>query len=469
MLKLYNTLTQKKQEFKPLKGKEITLYNCGPTVYARPHIGNLSSFLFPDLLKRYLEFNSYKVKQVMNITDVDDKTIKGSLRTGVSLETYTKPFVDNFFQDLRKLNIKPADYYPRATEYINEIVNLVKKLLDKGYAYKGEDGSIYFRISKFPRYGRLVRLKKQSLKVGARVSSDDYNKQEASDFALWKAWNPSDGDVFWDTELGKGRPGWHIECSAMSTSLLGETIDIHTGAIDLKFPHHTNEIAQSEGATGKQFVRFWLHRSFLRMGQEKMAKRLGNILTLDNLMDKGHLPRTFRYLVLTSHYRTPLVYSEAAMKAAKKSLENIDEFIRRLKGVKQTKEKYKIDLLIERAYRNFQKYLDDDLNTPRAISVIFNFIRRINKEIDKENLNFRAARKALDFLKDIDQVWGFLFEESKEERVLSKEEKKLLEERAEARKNKDYTKADRIREELLEKGIEVRDEKNGKQIWVFKK
>ncbi len=469
MFKLYNSLTRKKQDFKPLNKNAVTMYSCGPTVYGKPHIGNLSSFLTSDLLKRYLKWKGLEVKQVMNLTDVDDKTINGSIKCGVNLETYTKPFIEDFFKDLKALNIEPANHYPKATEYIPKIVEMIQIMLEKGYAYEGDDKSIYFNIKKFKKYGQLVQLNRQRLKKGARVSSDNYDKKRACDFALWKAWSPEDGDVFWETDLGKGRPGWHIECSAMSTSLLGPTIDIHTGAIDLKFPHHSNEIAQSESATGKPFVRFWVHRSYLRMDKDKMSKSLGNVLTLEELINQGFTPRDFRFLVLTNHYRTPLVYSKKSMTAAKNSLKTIDEFVKRLNKIDSKAARFDVKKEIEKTKSKFIQYLDDDLNTPRAMAVLFNFIRRINKEADQENISELNGIKIIEFLTKIDLIWGFIFFGlARKDRKLKPEEKEILAKRKEARKNQDYQTADVLRTKLGEKGIEIRDTKEGDQIWHFK-
>ncbi|MFH1366752.1 MAG: cysteine--tRNA ligase [Patescibacteria group bacterium] len=468
MQKFYNSLGQKIQFFRPLKRNRVSIYSCGPTVYGVPHIGNLAAFLTADLLKRYLKWSRVKVTHVMNITDVDDKTIKGARSAGISLESYVKPYTQAFFHDLKELNVEPADYYPRATEYISQIVELVKKLLEKSYAYKGSDNSTYYNIAKFRRYGELVRLKRQKLKIGARVSSDDYDKEGASDFALWKAWTPEDGDIFWDTEIGKGRPGWHIECSAMSMALLGPTLDIHTGAIDLKFPHHTNEIAQSEAATGKPFVRYWLHRAFLQMGKEKMAKRTGNVLKLEDLKQEGFSPRIFRYLVLVNHYRTPLVYTKESMAGAKNSLDSIDEFVRRPEAIKMFNSRYTADSEIKKTRQDIKKYLDDDLNAPRAAAVLFRFIRKINQEINKAKLSAKEAKKILAFLKDLDQIWGFIFW-PEDKRELTPEVESLLAGRKQARLARDFVKSDQIRQELLKKGIEVRDGKDGEQTWVFTK
>ncbi|MFA5070114.1 MAG: cysteine--tRNA ligase [Patescibacteria group bacterium] len=468
MLKLYNSLGNKIQAFKPIKGGQVTIYSCGPTVYGRAHIGNLSSFLFSDLLKRYLRYRGYKVAHAMNLTDVDDKTIKGSQQAHLPLETYTAPFIAGFFKDLRDLNIAPADYYPRATQYVPKMVELVKLLLVNGSAYRGQDNSIYFNIKSFPRYGQLINLKKQRLKDGARISSDDYDKEQASDFVLWKAWQPSDGDIFWDTDIGKGRPGWHLECSVMSTSLLGKTIDIHTGGIDLKFPHHSNEIAQSESAYKRLFVRYWLHRAFLQMGRERMAKRLGNVLNLTDLVKQGHSPRAFRFLILTNHYRTPLIFAEKTLVYAENSLKTIDEFVGRLEKIISAGGQYRSSKDILKFKKEFIKNLDSDLNSPKAIALLFDYIRKINIQINKERLSVKEAKIILNFLKDIDRVWGFIFP-LENRRELADEEKILLEARKNARQNKDFAKSDQIRQELLKKGVEVRDGKDGEQTWVFLK
>ncbi|MEM7819165.1 MAG: cysteine--tRNA ligase, partial [Candidatus Aenigmatarchaeota archaeon] len=291
VLKLFNTLTRKKEVFKPIKKNEVRMYTCGPTVYDFAHIGNFRTYVWQDILKRWLLFKGFKVKHVMNLTDIDDKTIKGAREQGISLREFTEKYIKAFFEDSKTLNLLPADVYPRATEHIREIVELIKILIEKGYAYKGEDGSIYYDISKFKDYGKLSKLKIKELKAGARVKSDSYTKEEAYDFALWKAWDPEDGEVFFETEIGKGRPGWHIECSAMSMKYLGETFDIHTGGVDLIFPHHENEIAQSEAATGKKFVNYWLHAEHLIVEGRKMSKSLGNFYTLRDLLAKGYDPR----------------------------------------------------------------------------------------------------------------------------------------------------------------------------------
>src|SRR4030042_1328594 len=315
-LNLFNTLSRRKESFVPVEECRVGLYTCGPTVYNYAHIGNFRAFLCEDLLKRWLEHCGFKVTHVMNITDVDDKTIKGSQKQGIPLQQYTAHYTEAFFDDIKALNIELADFYPRATEQIPEMTALIKKLLEKGYAYRGEDGSVYFAINKFPDYGKLSHINIRELKVGARVRQDEYAKEEAQDFALWKAWSVEDGDVFWETEIGKGRPGWHVECSAMSMRYLGETFDVHCGGVDNIFPHHENEIAQSESATGKPFANYWLHNEHLLVEGKRMAKRFGNYYTLRDLLGKGYAPDAIRFLLLSTHYRQQFNFTFEGLEAA---------------------------------------------------------------------------------------------------------------------------------------------------------
>src|SRR4030065_1580791 len=313
----FNTFTRQKEIFNPINPNEVRMYTCGPTVYDYAHIGNFRAFLFEDLLKRWLKHRGFKVTHVMNLTDVDDKTILGSKKQQIPLRQYTEFYAKAFFEDAKALNIEPADQYPRATEHIPEMTTLIKQLLCKGYAYKGEDDSIYYAISKFKEYGKLSKIRVQDLKKGVRVKTDEYAKEEAQDFALWKAWTAEDGDVFWETELGKGRPGWHIECSPMSMKYLGETFDIHFGGVDNIFLHHVNEIAQSQAATGKKFVNYWLHSAHLLVEGMKMAKRLGNFYTLRDLLNKGWNPVVIRYLLISTHYRQQLNFTIEGLEASK--------------------------------------------------------------------------------------------------------------------------------------------------------
>ncbi len=416
-LKFYNTLTRRKDEFKPLKKGEVRIYSCGPTVYDFPHIGNLRAFVFYDLLRRYLKYRGFRVKQVMNITDVDDKTIRNSKKEGMSLRKFTEKYTKIFFDDLAKINVEKFEIYPKATEHIKEMVELVKTLLKKRIAYKGTDGSIYYNIRKFPDYGKLSKLDISSLKTGARVSQDEYTKEEARDFALWKAWTPEDGDVFWETEIGKGRPGWHIECSVMSTKYLGKTLDIHTGGVDLIFPHHENEIAQSEGAYGKQFVRFWLHNEHVMVEGQKMSKSLGNFLVLKDILKRGHDPRAIRYALLSTHYRSKLNITDKSLWAAQQAIEKIDNFVDLLKEVKGEKKNPKVNKIIKNAQKGFREAMDDDLNISLSLSRIFDFIKEVNKLIDKGKIGKKSARDCIKTMEKFDNVLGVL----KEEKRISKE------------------------------------------------
>lgn len=459
----YNSLTRKKEEFKPIKDGEVRMYTCGPTVYNYPHIGNLRTFIFEDLLHRWLEYRGFKVIQVMNLTDVDDKTIKNSIANNMSLKEYTDIYKKAFFEDIEALNIKKATYYPAATEYINEMIDMIKVLMEKGYAYETNDG-IYFKISNFKEYGKLAHLEKDELKAGAsgRVSLDEYEKENISDFALWKKWTPEDGDVKWSSPFGDGRPGWHIECSVMSMKLLGETFDIHCGGIDNLFPHHENEIAQSEAYSGKKFVNYWLHSVHLIVNGEKMSKSKGNFFTLRDLLAKGYSPRAVRYALITTHYRKPLNFTFDLLKQANSSLKRIDDFIFSLKNVSSTG---KIDDFLNEVLFNqvkkFEDAMDDDLNISEAMAAIFEMINVYYENFDK--VTQELANKVIDTFVKFDSVLGFIFFDKKQDE-LSEEEKALIEERIKAKKEKNYAKADEIRNILLSRGIELRDTKDG-VIW----
>lgn len=451
MLKLYNTLTIKKETFKPIKKNEVGIYSCGPTVYDYPHVGNLRAFVFPDILKRWLEYRHYKVNHIMNITDVDDKLILKSEGKRGELKEITKRYEDAFKDNLKELNIIPANVFPRATEHIKEMTKIIEKLEKNGYAYKTNDG-IYFSIKKFKNYGKLSRLKIENLKEGARIDTDKYEKENAQDFALWKFYNEKDGEIYWDTELGKGRPGWHIECSAMSSKYLGESFDIHTGGIDLIFPHHTNEIAQSEGANKKKFVKYWMHNNFILVNGEKMSKSLGNFYVLKDLLDKGWSLNAIRYILLSTHYRQELNISDDGLKAAEESVKRIFEFLDNSKGKEDNKEVLK---QLDKAEEEFGKAMDDDLNIAQALGVLFGFIRDANRE--------GAGDKSYNFIKSIsEKVLGL----KKEKVKIPVEIKKLADEREQARKNKDWKKSDKLREELKSRGWEVADTSEG---WRLKK
>jgi len=456
----FNTFTRKKERFVPIEKGEVKMYTCGPTVYDFAHIGNFRAFLFEDLLRRWLEYRGFKVTQIMNLTDVDDRTITASRKYGISLKEYTEKYVKAFFEDIAALNIEKAEHYPRATEHIPEMVALIKKLMNKGYAYKGEDGSIYYDISKFEDYGKLANIKTEELILGARVKIDDYAKEEAYDFALWKAWNEQDGEIFWETELGKGRPGWHIECSAMSMKYLGETFDIHCGGVDNMFPHHENEIAQSEAATGRKFVNYWLHNEHLLVEGKRMGKRYGNYYTLRDLIEKSYDPKAIRYLLLSTHYRQQLNFTFEGLEAAKNAIERLANFMRRLSEAEGKGCREEIRVLIGRVQRSFEEAMDDDLNIGAALAALFDFVKDVNKLIDENKLGKEEAQEVYSLLVKFDKVLGVIGEIKMEEK-LSKEAEELVLKREEARKAKDWKTADEIRKKLKTMGIIIEDTPQG--------
>jgi len=398
----------------------------------------------------------------MNITDVDDKTIKGANKEEISLKEFTIKYEKAFFEDIETLNIAKADIYPRATEHIKEMINIIKILLKNKIAYKSEDG-IYFDISKFKDYGKLSHTKITSLKESARVKQDSYEKEAAKDFALWKAYDSEDGNVFWETEIGKGRPGWHIECSAMSMKYLGEHFDIHAGGIDLVFPHHENEIAQSESSTKKKFVNYWVHNEHLLVNGQKMSKSLGNFFTLRDLLDKGYNPKAIRYLLLSANYRVQLNFTEESIKASDNAVQRLNDFIKKISIFRETLSKKNQDKeiknIIEKTRKEFIKKMDDDLNISEALAVIFDFIREINTKMTPNGIDKRDAKVIYDFISNINSVLGVI--DFKEEKKLNPEIKKLINEREKARKEKNFSIADKIREKLRQKGIVLEDTKNG--------
>ncbi len=464
----FNTLTRRKEKFVPLEQGKVGLYTCGPTVYDYAHIGNFRAFVFEDLLKRWLEYRGYEVTHVMNLTDVDDKTIRGSQKQQVQLEQYTKHYAKAFFEDIKALNIEPADYYPKATDHIPEMVSLVKRLVQKDYAYKGQDGSIYYAIRKFKDYGKLSHIKVAELKAGARVKTDEYTKEEAQDFALWKAWTSEDGDVFWETEFGKGRPGWHIECTAMSMKYLGETFDIHCGGIDNMFPHHENEIAQSEAATGKKFVNYWLHNEHLLVEGRKMAKKLGNFYTLRDLLGKDYDPIAIRYLLLSSHYRAQFNFTFEALDAAGAAVERLRNFVRRLQDADGEGSGGKVGELLRDVQRDLGGAMDDDLNVSVALAALFDFVREVNGLLDGGLVSRSEADEVGVVMKRFDCVLGVVGEVVEEE-VLPKEAEELIAKREAARKAKDWATADALRVQLSEMGVVVEDTEQGVRWRLVKK
>ncbi|MBU4242185.1 MAG: cysteine--tRNA ligase [Nanoarchaeota archaeon] len=456
MLKIFNSFTRKKEEFKPIKEGHVKMYTCGPTVYLYAHIGNFRAYVFEDVLRRYLKFKGFKVTQVMNITDVDDKTIRDSQAQKKSLKEFTEFYTKAFFEDIKKLNIEEAEYYPKATDHIKEMVALIQKLLDKGFAYKSEDGSIYFKVSKFPNYGNLAHMKIEELKVGDRVKHDEYEKESVSDFALWKAWDKNDGNVFWETELGKGRPGWHIECSAMSMKYLGETFDIHTGGIDNLFPHHENEVAQAEAATGKKFVNYWMHCEHLLVENKKMSKSLGNFYTLRDLLEKEIKANAIRFLLLSTHYKQQLNFNFAGLEASKNAVQRLNDFALMLKNVSEEGTLTEgVRGIVDNSGQEFVDAMDDDLNISQALAVVFDMMKKINKV---EDLNIDSAAFVYGQLLKFDSILGVL---DTEEKVLDEDIQKMIDEREHARLNKEYDKADMIRDMLKEKGIILEDTADG--------
>ena len=432
-LKLYNTLTRKKEIFKPIKKDQVSFYACGPTVYDQVHIGNLRTYVFEDILKKTLEYNGYKVKYVMNITDVEDKIIKKMKDENKTLEEITNPYTDLFFKDIKELNIAKANYYPRATKHIKEMIEMIEILLKKEFAYKGKDNSIYFNIKKFKDYGKLSRLKERELKHGIRIETDEYNKENIGDFVLWKSANKNEPS--WNASFGKGRPGWHIECSAMSSKYLGETFDIHSGAVDLIFPHHENEIAQSESTSGKKFVNYWIEGEHLLVNKQKMAKSLQNFYTIKDIKKKNFLPLALRYLIIGAHYRSKLNFTWESLKIAQNSYKRLKNIISEIKDDKKINKKY---------LEEFKNNINNDLNTPQALSILWNLIRD-----KKANGKYKTIKK-------IDEIFSLdLFKEEKIE--IPEEIKNIIKERKKARENKEWDKADQLRQKIESKGFQIED------------
>ena len=448
-----NTLSGLKEEFVPLTPPRVGLYTCGPTVYNYIHIGNLRTFLWEDVFRRYLDFLGYQVTHVMNITDVDDKTIRDSVKEGVTLKAFTDRYTDYFFEDIKTLRIRPADHYPRATDFIPQMVEIIQKLTARGFTYTSEDGSIYFRIAAFKGYGRLAKLDMEGIKPGARVATDEYEKEDVRDFALWKA--EKDGPVAWDTPLGRGRPGWHIECSAMSSHYLGTTFDIHTGAVDNIFPHHENEIAQSECANGAPFVKYWLHAEHLIVDGEKMSKSKGNFFTLRDLLEKGYSPLPIRYLLISVPYKKKLNFTFPALDGAYQAVDRLSNFIARLNGLVESGAEGTGDILapIKTFKEAFRAGMDDDLNTAEAMGAMFTFIRDVNPLLESNALSALNAGLALQALRDVDAVLDIFPPAPK----LQAEALPLIKERENLRKAKKWAEADAIRAKLTALGIILED------------
>ncbi|MBI2422461.1 MAG: cysteine--tRNA ligase [Candidatus Hydrogenedentes bacterium] len=459
-LRFLNTLTRQKETFEPLQAGRVGMYTCGPTIYNYAHIGNFRAYIFEDLLRRYLEFRGFDVDHIMNLTDVEDKIIRTCRETGEPLKSVTGRYAAAFFEDLDALSIQRAHAYPAATDYIAEMIELIKTLREKGHTYEA-DGSVYFRLSSFPEYGQLSHMKLEELRDGAsgRVDSDEYESEDARDFVLWKAWVEEDGDVFWETELGKGRPGWHIECSAMAMKHLGPSFDIHCGGVDNIFPHHENEIAQSTCASGKTFVKYWLHCAHLVVEGKKMSKSLGNFYTLRDLLAKGISPLAIRWALIATHYRQPSNFSFDAVEGATQALARIQDFQRRLKEIKSGGGSLADRCQVCRD--GFIAAMDDDLNISGALGVVFEFVRDVNKLMEEGKVGPEGAAEALALLASLNQVTGLftLRDEEAPQEVLDQ-----VQARQEARRSKDFARADQIRDALAAAGWAIEDTPDGARV-----
>jgi cysteinyl-tRNA synthetase len=473
-IKFHNTLGGKLEAFAPLKPPEVRIYTCGPTVYDFAHIGNFRTFIFQDVLKRFLKMRGYTVHQVMNLTDVDDRIIANAAAAGKDIRKYTEQYIEAFIGDCNALGLEPPEKLVRATDNIEAMVALIEKLQKKTFTYVS-DGSIYFRISKFPTYGKLSKLDVAGIKAGARVDVDRYEKEDARDFALWKAAKP--GEHFWETRIGNGRPGWHIECSAMSMKFLGETIDVHTGGVDLAFPHHENEIAQSEAATGEPFVRLWLHAEHLLVDGQKMSKSLGNFYTLRDLFAQGHKPSSIRLLLASVPYRRQLNFTMEGLQQAASSVERLRNFMERLRGERlmagTTKE---FEVRAAKAEEDFDAGLSDDLNTAQALAAAFDLVRDANIAMDRHEFRRGDAAVAQAAMQEFDKIFGVLVDDdaarlrdlgfaAEAEEISEAEIADLVAKRVAAKKARNFTESDRIRDALAERGVVLEDTRDGSMRW----
>jgi len=476
-IRLHNTFTNALGPLQPVHPGEVRIYTCGPTVYASAHIGNFRTFMFQDILRRFLRSRGYSVLQVMNVTDVDDRIIQSAAAAGVGIREYTDKYIHAFLQDIDALHIEMPEELVRATDHIEDMVTLIEKLQQKGMTYIS-DGSIYFRISKFPEYGKLSKIDVSGMQAGARVDVDQYEKENARDFALWKA--PKAGEHFWETRIGPGRPGWHIECSAMAMKYLGDTLDIHTGGVDLAFPHHENEIAQSEAATGKQFVRTWLHAEHLIIEGQKMSKSLGNFYTLRDLFAKGHKPSTIRFLLLSVPYRRQLNFTEEGLLQARNSTERLRNFVTRLKAEQfRAGSNPDIEKAIATAENDFDAGLSDDINTAMSLAAVFDLVREANTAMDRGTFLQQNAPRAIAAMEKFDGVLALLADDDEEKlrklgfgaataRMGSEEIDGLIAERVAAKKRRDFARSDEIRQKLADSGIVLEDMKDGSIRWKYK-
>jgi cysteinyl-tRNA synthetase len=459
-MRLRDTLSGEVRQLEPIEPGHVRIYSCGPTVYGPAHIGNFRSFLFADLLVRHLRATGLRVTWVMNITDVDDKIIRGATEAGISIAELADRWLARFLANARALRMSTPDVLPRATEHVDQMVELITTLLDRGHAYRTDDGSIFFRIASWPAYGRLARLDPEQLRVGERVEADEYGKADVRDFALWKG--PKPNEPTWTTAIGKGRPGWHIECSAMSMAYLGPSFDIHTGGVDLVFPHHEDELAQSEAATGQPFVRTWLHCEHLRLGGAKMAKSTGNISSVVELLDAGVSPRALRYALISVHYRQGLEYTPDSLAAAGAAVDRLDALLAALAPYSEDRaDAADLPDLLAEARSRFDAALDDDLNVSAALGALFDVVRELNRRIAERSLSTSDAGRALAALREIDRVLAILPDEQDE---LPAGAAELIAAREAARVARDWAASDRLRDELADLGVTVEDTRDG-QRW----
>jgi cysteinyl-tRNA synthetase len=460
-IRFFNTFSRQIEEFVPLEPGIVRLYTCGPTVYNFAHIGNFRAYIFEDLLQRHLEYRGFRVIRVMNLTDVDDKTIRGCRAAGIPLAEFTQPFKKAFFEDLDALRIKRAEFFPEATaaDHIARMISMISTLVEKGHAYRADDGSVYFRIRSFPAYGHLAHIVLDELQSGVRVRSDEYEKENVGDFALWKAWDQADGDVCWESPWGRGRPGWHIECSAMATGILGPQIDIHCGGEDNIFPHHEAEIAQSECVTGLQFSRYWLHCKHLQVEGSKMAKSAGNFFTLRDLtLEKGWTGREVRYALLSVKYREPLNFTIEGLSAARSALARLDEWNRRICELSDTANTATYAITTD--LKAFGSALDDDLNISSALAAVFDVVRETNRRIDLGELTPSEAKGLVEWLKGVQSVLAM----EPEVEEIPREVHALVEQRSQARAGKDWKSSDSLRDQIQALGWTVKDSKDGQKL-----
>ena len=464
MIKFFNTMDRRLEKFKPIHPNEARMYTCGPTVYNFAHIGNFRAYMFEDLLRRTLKYFGYKVTQVMNLTDVDDKTIRDSQAAGMTLNDFTAQYKKSFFEDLETLNVEAAEVYPAATDHINEMIALIEVLVEKGYAYQADDKSVYFSIAKFPEYGKLAKIDLENQRSGVRIKNDEYAKDAVADFALWKAWDENDGDVHWKSPWGKGRPGWHIECSAMAMRYLGKTFDIHTGGIDNMFPHHEDEIAQSEAANGCTYVNYWLHCAHLMVEGDKMSKSAGNFYTLRECIDKGYDGRELRWVLLGAHYRKKLNFTFAACDQARGILNKFAELFARLKDVSADGDGSEAEEIVRAAKHAFENGLADDLNISEALAAVFELQREANKLLNSDSLSKAGAEMILAQYRKFDEVFALFEVDAMKEDTVPAEVMEMAEKRCAARAAKDWATADAMRDQLKELGWTVEDSADGFRV-----